>query len=196
MAGMSLPAFLSPDPILDTAINASCLQHQPSRQHGFSLPEVCVVCALLGIAATLAAPSFQQWQWRAKTENTAQGWAADLQTARLQAMRTGQALQLQRLNNCSSAPLANGDWRCGWELVNPSNTNKDNPTPILSNALGGELSVVLAPAQNFLPINAQGEPVVGGLRVVIRPLKNSTVVRSLCINTAGRLRMVNAASCS
>lgn len=169
-----------------------------ARHHGFSLPELCVVCALLGIAATLAAPSISLWQWRAKTEAAAQAWAADLQTARLQAMRTGQALQLQRLNNCYRAPLTNGDWRCGWELVNPNDVNKTNSTPLLSNALGGELSVVLAPAQNFLPINAQGEPVVGGLRVVIRPLSNgnSSVVRSLCVNTAGRIRMVNAASCS
>ena len=165
-----------------------------THMRGYSLAELCVVAALIGIAATLAAPAIGQWQWRARVENAAQAWAADLQTARLQAMRTGQALQLQRLNNCDRTPLANGDWRCGWELVNPANGNQ---AALLNNALSGELSVTLAPAQNQLPINAQGEPVAGGLRLVVRPLKaNSSVVRSICINTAGRLRMVNAASCS
>ena len=165
------------------------------RQHnGFSLPELCVVAALIGIAAAMAAPAIGQWQWRARVENTAQAWAADLQSARLHALRTGQAMQLQRLNNCTPNKLPNGDWRCGWELVNPANTSQG---AVLSNALNGELSVVLAPAQNQLAVNAQGEPVAGGLRLVIQPAQpGSKLVRSICINTAGRLRMVNASSCS
>jgi len=170
-------------------------QAQSVQSAGFSLPELCVVAALIGIAAAMAAPAIGQWQWRARVENTAQAWAADLQSARLQAVRTGQAMVLQRLNGCVGNSLPNGDWRCGWELVNPA----DNGKPaVLSNALNGELSVVLAPAQNQLPINALGEPVAGGLRLVIqtRQANSSNLVRSICINTAGRLRMVNANSCS
>jgi Tfp pilus assembly protein FimT len=112
----------------------------------------------------------------------------------LHALRTGQAMQLQRLNNCTPNKLPNGDWRCGWELVNPADNSQ---SAVLSNALNGDLSVVLAPAQNQLAVNAQGEPVAGGLRLVIQPAKpGSKQVRSICINTAGRLRMVNASSCS
>ena len=169
----------------------SCCRHIK----GFSLPELCVVDALTAIAAAMAAPAIGQWQWRARVENVAQAWAMDLQSARLQALRTGQAMQLQRLNNCVTGSLPNGDWRCGWELVNPA----DNGKPaVLSNALSGELSVMLAPSQNQLPINAQGEPVAGGLRLVIQPRQanSSNLVRSICINTAGRVRMVNASSCS
>jgi Tfp pilus assembly protein FimT len=162
---------------------------------GFSLPELCVVAALTAIAAAMAAPAIGQWQWRARVENVAQSWAMDLQSARLQALRTGQAMQLQRLNNCVSGSLPNGDWRCGWELVNPADNGK---AAVLSNALSGELSVMLAPSQNQLPINPQGEPVAGGLRLVIQPRQanSSNLVRSICINTAGRVRMVNASSCS
>lgn len=162
---------------------------------GFSLPELCVVAALTAIAVAMAAPAIGQWQWRARVENVAQAWAVDLQSARLQALRTGQAMQLQRLNNCASGTLPNGDWRCGWELVNPADIGK---AAVLSNALSGELSVMLAPAQNQLPINAQGEPVAGGLRMVIQPRQanSSNLVRSICINTAGRVRMVNASRCS
>jgi len=193
MAGMYPPFFLLQSS--RTARPAQSAKLFARRQHkGFSLPELCVVAALIGIAAAMAAPAIGQWQWRARVENTAQAWAADLQSARLHALRTGQAMQLQRLNNCTPNKLPNGDWRCGWELVNPADSSQ---SAVLSNALNGDLSVVLAPAQNQLAINAQGEPVAGGLRLVIQPAKpGSKQVRSICINTAGRLRMVNASSCS
>ena len=195
---MQPPLFHTPvHAALSAAADRLCLQNSAfsCRQHkGFSLPELCVVAALTAIAAAMAAPAIGQWHWRARIENVAQAWAVDLQSARLQALRTGQAMQLQRLNNCVTSNLPSGDWRCGWELVvTPSN----GKAAVLSNALDGELSVVLAPAQNQLPINAQGEPVAGGLRLVIQPRQaHLKLVRSLCINTAGRVRMVNANSCS
>jgi len=193
MAGMYPPFFLLQSSRFSGAPKSARLCAR--RQHnGFSLPELCVVAALIGIAAAMAAPAIGQWQWRARVENTAQAWAADLQSARLHALRTGQAMQLQSLNNCTPNKLPSGDWRCGWELINPADNSQ---TSVLSNSLNGDLSVMLAPAQNQLPINAQGEPVAGGLRLVIQPAQpGSKLVRSICINTAGRLRMVNASSCS
>ena len=187
------PFFLIPSSRFSAAPKSARLYAR--RQHnGFSLPELCVVAALIGIAAAMAAPAIGQWQWRARVENTAQAWAADLQSARLHALRTGQAMQLRRLNNCTPNKLPNGDWRCGWELVNPADNSQ---SAVLNNALNGDLSLVLAPAQNQLAINSQGEPVAGGLRLVIQPAQpGSKLVRSICINTAGRLRMVNASSCS
>ena len=171
---------------------ASQLWH--SSTQGFSLPELSVVLALSGIASVMAAPSVSQWLWRVKVESTIRSWAADLQSARLQALRTGQALQFQRTTQCSNLNLPNGDWRCGWELVA---ANRDDKLPVISNALSGELIVLLSPSQNMLLINAQGEPVAGGLRLVVKPRLNSTpLVISACINTAGRLRLVNAATCS
>ncbi len=193
MAGMYPPFFFTQSN-RTSGTTQSARQYVRRQHNGFSLPELCVVAALIGIAAAMAAPAIGQWQWRARVENTAQAWAADLQSARLHALRTGQAMQLQRLNNCTPNKLPNGDWRCGWELVNPADNSQ---TAVLSSALNGDLSVVLAPAQNQLPINAQGEPVAGGLRLVIQPAQpGSKLVRSICINTAGRLRMVNANSCS
>jgi len=171
---------------------ASQISHLSTQ--GFSLPELCVVLALSGIAAVMAAPSVSQWLWRVKVESTIRSWAADLQSARLQALRTGQALQFQRTTQCSHLNLPNGDWRCGWETVTANGSDK---TAVLSNALNGELSVMLSPSQNMLLINAEGEPVAGGLRLVVKPRLNSTpLVISACINTAGRLRLVNAATCS
>ena len=165
-----------------------------SNSQGYSPPELCMVLAIFGIATSLAAPTVSQWLWRAKIENAIRSWSADLQSARLQALRTGQAMQLQRTTQCSSTNLPNGDWRCGWEIV--SAPGYQQPA-LLTNALNGELIVTLSPSQNALMINANGEPVAGGLRLMVKPrVNNSAIVISACINTAGRLRLVNSATCS
>ena len=165
-----------------------------SQQQGYSLPELCMVMALLGIAALLTAPTVSQWLWRAKIENAIRTWSADLQSARLQALRTGQTMQLQRTTQCSSSNLPNGDWRCGWEIVPLPGVHQPAS---LTHALSGELIVTLSPSQNLLMINPNGEPVAGGLRLMVKPrVNNSAMVISACINTAGRLRLVYSAACS
>ncbi len=161
-------------------------------QTGHSLAELCVVICLLAVAAAMAAPSVSHWLWRSRVENAARAWATDLQSARLHAVRTGQALQLQRLTGCANY-LPIGDWRCGWEVVDPD--SKQAAT--LHHAMNGELSVVLFPANDFLPINSQGEPVAGGLRLqVMARSRQAPVAISVCLNIAGRLRFVKSATCA
>ena len=82
---------------------------------GFTLVEMLTVLGLLAALVSVATPWLQQWVWRLQVETVVQSWSADLQTARLQALRSGQALRLQRSSQCQSATLANGDWRCGWQ---------------------------------------------------------------------------------
>lgn len=198
MAGMYLPFvryslfnfFLQPKQHCLVG-NHSALQARHA-QTGHSLAELCVVLCIAGIAAAMAAPSLSQWLWRIRVETAARAWATDLQSARLQALRTGQALQLQRLTGCASW-LPMGDWRCGWELTNPG--NKQPAT--LRHAMNGELNVVLFPANDFLPINPQGEPVAGGIRLQVMPRNHPTPLAvSVCMNTVGRLRFVQSATCT
>lgn len=160
-------------------------------QTGHSLAELCVVLCLVAVAAAMAAPSVSHWLWRSKAEQAARAWAADLQTARLQALRTGQALQLKRLTGCASV-LALGDWRCGWEIATPHG----NQPATLRHAMNGELSVLLFPANDVLPVNSQGEPLAGGVRLqVMSRTHPMPVAVSVCMNTAGRLRLVKAQTC-
>ncbi len=178
MAAMNrLPFFLSPSPC----------------QSGFSLVELCLVLGLLGIATGWAAPALQHWLWRLRVETVVQAWLGDLQTARLQALRRGQALQLQRLATCASPPAGQGDWRCGWALHMPAPAAAP---ALLTQALAGEVAVQLHPPQDWLLVNAHGEAVAGGLRVVIQGKGTPPVVRSICINTTGRMRVVSAAGCA
>lgn len=162
---------------------------------GFTLPELLTVIALTSILMGVASPWLQQWLWRLQVEAVVQSWSADLQTARLQALRSGQALRMQRLSNCQTLPMANGDWRCGWQIQKVS---VNNAPLVLSNALTGEVLVQMSPAQNSLDINASGEAVVGGLRVVVQAKRSpvASLGRAICINIAGRLRIMAGNTCT
>lgn len=165
----------------------------PSNAWGYTLAELCVVLAITAISLGLAAPSLGQWFWRLRVDSAVQTWAGDLQASRLQAMRRGEYLQLQRLTHCLNTPLPNGDWRCGWQLV-PKTASA--LTPVLSSPLSGELLLQLYPNQNSLDINPLGEAVAGGLRLVVQPRGHSAMSRSVCINITGRLRVVNGVNCT
>jgi type IV fimbrial biogenesis protein FimT len=162
---------------------------------GFTLLELITVIALTSVLLAAASPWLQQWLWRLQVEAVVQSWSADLQTARLQAMRSGQALRLQRLSQCHNLPLANGDWRCGWQI---QKVNVNNAPVVLSHALSGEVLVQMNPALNSLDINASGEAVVGGLRVVVQAKRSpaASLGRTICINIAGRLRVMAGNTCT
>jgi prepilin-type N-terminal cleavage/methylation domain-containing protein len=168
----------------------------PSAQlKGFTLLELITVIALTSISLAAASPWLQQWLWRLQVEAVVQSWSADLQTARLQALRSGQALRIQRLSQCQNLPLANGDWRCGWQIQKVS---VNNAPVVLTNALSGEVLVQMSPAQNSLDINASGETVVGGLRVVVQAKHSpaASLGRVICLNIAGRLRVMAGNTCT
>ena len=162
---------------------------------GFTLVEMLTVLGLLAALVSVATPWLQQWVWRLQVETVVQTWSADLQTARLRALRSGQALRLQRSSQCQSAPLANGDWRCGWQLLKVQGNSN---TALITTLLAGEVLVHISPSQNSLDINALGEPVAGGLRVVVQAKRSHTaaLVRAICINTAGRLRVIKGSTCA
>ena len=169
------------------------IQPKPCQPAGFSLAELCVVLAITAFGVGMALPSWQAWWWRVRVDSTVQAWAGDLQAARLQALRRGEFLQLQRLSHCLTTPLRAGDWRCGWQLVTKSATPS---AAMLSSPLAGALGVQLYPALNSLDINPQGEAVAGGLRLVVQPMAAPALARSICINITGRLRVVNGSTCT
>jgi prepilin-type N-terminal cleavage/methylation domain-containing protein len=167
----------------------------PAQLRGYTLLELITVIALTSILLGVASPWLQQWLWRLQVEAVVQSWSADLQTARLQALRSGQALRLQRLSHCQSLPLANGDWRCGWQL---HKVDGNNALVVLNHALAGEVMVQMSPAHNSLDINAMGEPVAGGLRLVVQAKHSpdASLGRAICINIAGRLRAMVGNTCT
>jgi Tfp pilus assembly protein FimT len=159
---------------------------------GYSLKELCVVLCLLAICASWAVPNLSHWLWRLQVETVLQSWVGDLQQAQLQALRGGQNLSLERLGSCQFTPLPKGDWRCGWQVLPVAGDLK----PLRTHALSGDVLVLIYPANNQLPINGHGETVAGGLRVTVQAKRLKTMVRSICINNTGRMRVVAAEVCT
>lgn len=161
-------------------------------QRGYSLVELCVVLGLLALCSSWSVPNLSVWLSRLRIESVVQAWGGDLQQAQLQALRSGQNLNMQRLSGCQSFLLPNGDWRCGWQVVPVSGDLK----PLRTHALPGDVLVQIYPPNNQLPINGHGEAVAGGLRVTVQAKNMKTMVRSICINNTGRMRVVPFEVCT
>jgi len=167
--------------------------------------EMLTVLGLLATFVSVATPWLQQWVWRLQVETVVHSWSTDLHAARLQALRSGQALRLQRSSQCQSAPLANGDRRCGWQLlkaqgnnsivlvnISPAQNNLDNYPTSLPDSVwqSSELRYRLqlqSQAQSFtltaIPLGAQAKDACGSLTLSHtgeRGVQNATVSAALC----------------
>ncbi len=67
----------------------------PHRAGGFSLVELLLVLALMGVLAAIAAPSFTGWIRSIRTSSAADRLAADLALARVTAVRDGWTTSLR-----------------------------------------------------------------------------------------------------
>lgn len=120
---------------------------------GFSLIEMMVVVVILGVIASLAAPSFSQWITNRRIRTAAESVLSGLQMARAEAVRRNASVRFQLMSNAGPgcAPRATGPaWvvsrgaAAGLCSVSPSNTTSTptaaDPIIIASNG-GAEASV-------------------------------------------------------
>lgn len=91
---------------------------------GFTLIEVLVTTALIGVLMALAAPSFTDQIRRYRVDATREELLASIQLARIEALRQGQVVVLTRRTDCQPAPSSNNDWSCGWQTF--VDTDADN----------------------------------------------------------------------
>jgi len=81
------------------------LNQRKIRQHGFSLIELLVAIALVGILAVMGAPSFSNWIQSSQVRTAAESISDGLQLARAEAVRRNTTL---RFNLTSASGLV--DW--------------------------------------------------------------------------------------
>jgi len=164
---------------------------------GFTLVELMVCLSISAVLVGFALPSVWRWQERARIDSVRLQLFNDLQTSRVRALQWGQRLQMRRLNVCakSSVSANASDWSCGWQV---STVSGDSGTAqiISTTSLDASVQVTFAKTSDFF-ISAQGDlGTIGDRWTVLSRAPGVNFARSLCINSAGRIRWAEAATCS
>jgi prepilin-type N-terminal cleavage/methylation domain-containing protein len=158
---------------------------------GFTLAELLVCLAVLGVMASFAIPSWQRVQERSRVEATRDQLMNDLQTARVRALQRGEALQLTRLRDCTWSSTADNDWSCGWQLQ-----RQDTQGILRTHAIHAPLQLLLVNQKEFV-IGARGELGSVGTRWSLSHTNSSNLRQYVvCLNSAGRLRWQSGATCA
>lgn len=88
-------------------------------QRGFSLVELMVAIAVLGILSAIAIPSFNEVIMSTKLRSYANNLVASAHLARSEAIKSNAVVKLCASNNGTSCT---GNWQNGWIVINKDNT--------------------------------------------------------------------------
>jgi prepilin-type N-terminal cleavage/methylation domain-containing protein len=162
---------------------------------GFTLVELMVCLGVSAVLVGFALPSVWRWQERVRIDSVRQQLYNDLQASRVRALQWGQRLQMSRLTGCAKFAAPANDWSCGWQVSTISASSSTSQV-ISTTSLDASVQVTFAKSTDFF-ISAQGDlGTIGDRWTVLSRAAGLNFGRSLCINSAGRIRWVEAASCS
>jgi len=163
--------------------------------HGFTLVELLVCLSVSAILVGFALPSIWRWQERARIDSVRQQLFNDLQLARVRALQWGQRLQISRLTACAKSATSASDWSCGWQISTASGSSGISQV-ISTTSLDASVQITFAKSTDFF-ISAQGDlGTIGDRWTFLSRAAGANFSRSLCVNSAGRMRWVEAATCS
>lgn len=161
-----------------------------NRGRGFSLIEVMIVLAILGILISIAAPAFSEWVASQRVRDTATDLHSSLMRARSEAISRGTSVTITAVGG----NLANG-----WYIADPNPTyNPDlaNPTVFIEQH-GAVPNATISGATNISYTNVgRLSGVAIGIKVAIA---GTGLTRCVTIDVAGRpkTRVIAAAdACS
>lgn len=169
-------------------------------QRAFTLLEVLVVIAIVGVLAALAAPSFTPTIQRYRIQQAVEDMTATLYLARSEAIkRGGNITVIKNAVNAAECPQATTaiEWGCGWRVFVDTNDNGTQQA-------GEETLRISAPTTgvNFINTNNIGSARfkvdrwgqingLGAQGFVISPVGqgvSSPYVTSLCVSSGGRIQ--------
>jgi type IV fimbrial biogenesis protein FimT len=173
------------------------------RRYGFTLVELLVVVALVAVLAALAVPSFAGMFQRHRVDAVRHELLASLQLARVEAIRLGAAVVLERQSDCATVLESGQHWGCGWQMYADLNGNNSRDTatePILqSSSLPPHTSLHKSANAPLTRVWADrfGQIQPLALHFVIRPVQGDSANGGiLCMGAGARFRWIQgAASC-
>ena len=170
------------------------------RVRGFTLLEVMVVLAILGVLAAIAGPSFTPLIERWRVRQTVESMKSTLYYARSEAIKRGGHVAIQKLpnntNGCTSA-ISNDDWDCGWIVCEDINGNGkcNRKDPVLQRVDTAARVQVTRTSSSGVNIKLNRWGLVDGdyLGFSLVPFGKSTIdpaAQGICMSSGGGIRVI------
>ena len=157
---------------------------------GFTLIELMIAIALLGILLTLAVPSFNDLTQRMRIESAANSLSVAFATARSEAVKRGRNISVCKSADSTSCATS-GDWSSGWVIYATAGTPIkvfDAPNGGLS--MGGDANLVSV--VTFTATGASTLAAAGSVQVC----KSGQAAKVVSVAVSGRVRVASGGACS
>lgn len=168
------------------------MSHRLSKpnQLGFSMIEMMVGIAILGILAALAAPDFSATIKRYRIKSTADELRASFLLARSTAVTRGRPVIIRSTGAC-----VGNDWSCGWEMfVDVDSNGALNGTEAIMQVTTGQAGYSLTRTGNgtLMTIDRWGRPTAPIQTFVANPpggVVSDSFTHTVCIFSSGRVQI-------
>lgn len=157
---------------------------------GFTLIELMIAIALLGILLALAMPSFSDIIRRMRIESAASSLSVAFATARSEAVKRGRNISVCKSSN-GTACASSGDWSTGWVIYATAGVPiKVFDAPDGGVSMAGDANMINV--VTFTPTGATTLTAAGSIQVC----KTGQTAKVVSVAVSGRIRVASGGVCS